>query len=146
MRDAVAMAISGTVPSGRRVGFDPVPLARWLKRATWVLGIAATVVFFSWYGSARVPLGMNTLADVPPGAWCIVDRRASAVQPGRAVFVAVPDLGVLLSRVASIDGDTVRIEHDDPQCGWPDSRGFGAVPRAAVRSTVLVAFPPARRG
>lgn len=139
------MALSGTVPCRRRIGFDPVPLARWLKRATWLFGIAATVVFFSWYGAERVPVGMRTLADIAPGAWCVVDRRAAAVQPGRAVFVSVPGIGLLLSRVAEVSADTVRVEHDLAVSGWPDSRGFGPLPRAAVRSTVLVAFQPAER-
>lgn len=139
--DAVGMAVSGTVPSQRPAGFDPARPVRWLRRATWILALLATALFLSWYGPQRVPRGMNTVASMPPGSLCIVDRRQGAAKIGSHVFVDVPEIGILLSRVVGLDASTITVENPDPASSWPDSRNFGPLPLRCLRSTVLVVFP-----
>jgi hypothetical protein len=98
------------------------------------------MVFFLCFGCERVPAGMNTVPGISPGALCIVDRRAAAIQPGRDVFFELEGMGLLLSRVVAVDADSLRVEHPNAAAVWPDSRHFGALPRRSVRSTVVFAF------
>lgn len=135
-----AMAISGTVPQRRPAGFDPASFARRMQRIGWVVAIAAIVVFLLRFGTERVPRGMDTVPDMPPGSLCFVDRSAGSVLVGAHVFLQIPDLGLVLSRVAAVDDQTITIEHPNAHSGWPDSRGLGPLPRACVRSTVLTTF------
>jgi len=134
------MAVSGTQPSNYRPRVDVLATARWVRRVTWIGGSLLVMVFFTCFGSERVPLGMNTLPDISPGALCIIDRRDAAIQVGRDVFVEVDGLGLLLSRVVAADGQSIRVEHQNPSAAWPDSRHFGALPRTRVRSTVIIAL------
>lgn len=134
------MAVSGTVPSTRRVGFDPLPPARWLKRLTWVFAVVAGIVFFAWFGTQRVPSGMDTVPSIPPGSLCIVDRRQSAAKVGSHVFVDVPGGGTLLSQVTQADDVGVFVQNPNGLSALPDSRTFGVLPRHHVRSTVLAVF------
>mgnify|MGYP000160830243 CR=1 FL=1 len=47
----------------------------------------------------------------------------------------------MLTRVKAITAaDELVVEHDAKESSLPDSRAFGAVPRAAVRGIVLCAF------
>lgn len=127
------MAVSGTVPSARKVGFDPQPPARWLKRATAVLAVVGGVVFFSWFGTQRVPPGMDTVPTIPPGSLCIIDRRQGTAQIGYHVFVDVPGGGTLLSQVTQADAaGGVRHEPQPRQCaaGQPHLRGAASAGRA----------------
>jgi len=48
----------------------------------------------------------------------------------------------LLSRVAELSDDTVVIQHPAAHSGFGDSDIFGPLPRANVRSTVVVVFAP----
>ncbi len=105
----------------------PVRWARWLRRVTLVLAIAAGVLFFSRYGSERAPADSG-LASVPPGALCIVDRWTSGVMPGQNVFVLVPGRGTTVDTVTAVDGDTVTLG------------AAGPLPRRQLRSTILVVF------
>jgi hypothetical protein len=136
------MAVSGTVPSARKVGFDPLPPSRWLRRATWVLAIVAGIVFFAWFGTQRVPAGMDTVPSIPPGSLCIIDRRQGAAKVGSHVFLDVPAGGTVLSEVTAADEEKVFVLHPNAASALPDSRSFGPLPRSSVRSTVLVVFPP----
>jgi hypothetical protein len=136
------MAVSGTVPARGRPPVDVMHTAKWLRRATAVLAVVAFTWFLLKFGTAWVPAGMNTVPDVPPGSWCIVDRWAGGLRVGSDVFVDTP-AGPMLSRVAAIDTEagTVTVLHPNPDASWPDSRSFGPLPRRAVTSTVMVVFP-----
>jgi len=136
------MAVSGTVPSTRKVGFDPLPPARWLKRLTWVFALGAGALFFAWFGTQYVPPRMDTVPSIPPGSLCIIDRRQSAAKVGSHVFVDVPGGGTLLSQVTQADDVGVFVQNPNGLSALPDSRTFGVLPRDHVRSTVLVVFPP----
>lgn len=134
------MAVSGTQASTYRPRVDTLATARWVRRVTWVCGSLMVLVFFTCFGSERVPAGMNTVPGISPGALCIVDRRDAAIQVGRDVFFEVEGMGLLLSRVVATDGNRLRVEHPNPAAVWPDSRHLGALPRASVRSTVVIAL------
>jgi hypothetical protein len=140
-----AMAVSGTVPARTRPGFDASRIARRLRRWTIGLAIAAFTWFLLQFGTAWVPATMDTVPDVPPGSWCIVDRWSIGLRKGSDVFVET-ESGPLLSRVAAIDAETVTLLHPNGSSPWPDSKHFGALPRSRVLSTVMVVFPPAREG
>jgi type IV secretory pathway protease TraF len=92
---------------------------------------------------------MRTVPNIEPGSLCVVDRRASAVQVGRDVFVRAEGV-LLLTRVEAIEGDAVTVRNPDPMAPYPDSRVFGPLPRSQVRGAVMVVFAPnadgARRG
>ena len=137
------MAVSGTVPArpaSRR--FDPGTAARWLRRATWLLFLAATVWVFTSFGTQWVPAGMDTVPAAPAGSWCILDCRQGSVRPGSDVFLEPPGGGLLLSRVTELDAETFAVLHPNAQAAWPDSRTFGRLPRGQLRGMVVAAFPP----
>jgi hypothetical protein len=136
------MAVSGTVPARRRPALDKLVIAKMLRRGTVLLAVVAFTWFLLKFGTTWVPAGMDTVPDVPPGSWCIVDRWASGLRVGSDVFVDTP-AGPVLSRVAAVDDDTVTVLHPNAGARWPDSRSFGPLPRRAVTSAVLVVFPPA---
>ncbi len=140
--DALRMAVSGTVPARTRPAVDPQRAAKRLRGVTAVFAAVAFAWFLLKFGTAWVPADMDTVPDVPPGAWCIVDRWSSGLRVGSDVFVETP-AGRLLSRVAALDADTVTVLHPNPDARWPDSRSFGPLPRHEVASTVMVVFPPA---
>ena len=118
-----------------------VLLARRIRRWTLVLGIAALVAGYFLFGARWVPADMDTVPAIPPGSFCIVDKRTSAVRVGSHVFVEVPGSGVVLSRVATRTSESLTVRHPNPASRWPDSRTIGSLPLAAVRGTVLGAFP-----
>ena len=84
------MAVSGTVPARSHPAADPLVTARRLKAATALLALVAFGWFLLKFGTAWVPEGMDTVPDVPPGSWCIVDRWASGLRVGSNVFVDAP--------------------------------------------------------
>jgi type IV secretory pathway protease TraF len=135
------MAVSGTVPSAGVPRFDVTQQAKRLRRVTSWLAAVAFAWFLLQFGAAWVPAGMNTVPAAPPGSWVIVDRWSIGVRVGSHVFVDGPD-GRVLSQVAQIDGDSLRIEHPDPGASHRDSRAFGPLPRSALAGTVIVVFPP----
>lgn len=139
------MAVSGATPAITIAGFDPIRATHWLRRATWIAAAVLFAWFFLRFGTRWVPAGMNTIPDLAPGSWCIVDRWASGLRVGSDVFVDGPD-GVVLSRVTALDADTVTVQHSNPSAAWPDSRTFGPLPRRAVLATVMVVLPPASQG
>lgn len=137
------MAVSGTVPARPRVArFDPAGWARWIRRATFVFAAACLIWVFASFGTRWVPAGMNTVPAIAAGSWCLVDVRRSAVQVGSDVFVEVPGSGLLLSRVTHLDADTVSVQNPNPDAGYPDSRVFGALPRACLRGKVVCSLAP----
>lgn len=137
------MAVSGTVPARSPESFDPLSLARRLRR--WTVGLA--VLGFTWFllkfGTAWVPANMDTVPSVPPGSWVIVDRWSSGLRVGSDVFVATP-AGRLLTRVAALDDETVTVLHPNGASAWPDSKHFGLLRRDQVESTVMVVFLPGK--
>ena len=138
-----AMAVSGTVPApGRKPRLDPMDVARWLRRATWLFAAVVLLWLFLSFSTQWVPAGMDTVPTVPPGSWCIVDRRLSSVRVGCDVFVEPPGGGMLLSRVTELGPDTVTVQHPNPNSDHPDSRTFGALARRQLKGMVLVVFPP----
>lgn len=141
-RDADGMALSGTVPAKRRLGLDPSPATKWIKRLTWAVAGVTVLGFFTCFGTQRVPTGMDTVPAIRPGSLCIVDKRKSAIREGSNVFVDVPGGGTVLSRVTALDADTVTVLHPNPGSRLPDSRSFGPLPRRMIRSTVLAVFAP----
>lgn len=135
------MAVSGTVASARPQGVDVLRLAKQLRKWASLLAVAVFAWFLMQFGTAWVPAGMATVPGIPPGAWCIVDRWSIGVRVGSDVFVDTPD-GRVLSRVVALDDRELRVEHPNPFTGYRDSRQFGALPRAALASTVMVVFQP----
>jgi len=136
-----AMAVSGTVPARVPKRVDPSRVARWVRRLTLLSAVGLLLWCYAVLGTEWVPPGMRTAPDIGPGSLCLVDRRASAVQVGRDVFV-VADGVRLLTRVTAVDGDAVTVHNPDPMAPYPDSRVFGAIRRSQVRGVVLVVFTP----
>lgn len=135
------MAVSGTVASSRRAGLDVLQLAKRLRRWASLLAVVVFAWFLLQFGTAWVPTGMATVPGIPPGAWCIVDRWSIGARVGSDVFVDTPD-GRVLSRIVALDDRELRVEHPNPFTGFRDSRQFGALPRGALASTVMVVFQP----
>ena len=135
------MAVSGTVPARGRESLAAPVIARRLRRVTAAVGLLAAAFLLLRFGSTWVPAGMDTEPGAPPGSWCLVDRWSRGLRVGSDVFVATPH-GVVLSRVAAVDADTVTVLHPNSGSAWPDSRQFGPVSRDHVVSTVMVVFPP----
>lgn len=128
-------------------GFDPARLARTIRRATLPLAIVAAIVFFQCFGSMRVPEGMDSMPDIPPGSLCLIDKRSGSARPGKAVFVDVPAGGTLLSRVVAVGADgSLRVQNDSPTSALPDSDQFGELPAKALRGTVMVVFAASAKG
>lgn len=95
------------------------------------------------FGLLRVPAGMDTTPAVPPGSTCVIDKRSGAAQVGSLVFVDVPGGGTVLSRVREVAADGgLLLRHDNLESRLPDSRALGALPRTALRGTVLTVFVP----
>lgn len=117
-------------------------LARRIRRWTLLLGVGALVLGYLCFGARWVPADMDTVPEIPPGSFCVLDKRDRAVQVGSHVFVELPGAGVVLTRVATRDGDRITVRHPNPGSAIPDSRAVGSVPLAAVRGTVLGAFAP----
>ena len=138
------MAVSGTVQSQPGGRVDPLRLARFVRRATFVGGVLAGTWFFLQFGTRWVPPDMDTVPSIPPGSWCVVDRWSMGLRVGSDVFARTP-AGELLSRVGAIDQRGIVLEHPDPATVHPDSRDFGPIPRASVLATVVVVFPPEAR-
>ncbi len=134
-----SMAVSGTVPARAPARVDPTQVARWVRRFTFVLAVGLGLWCWTVFGTEWVPPGMRTVPTISPGSLCVVDRRQSAVQVGRDVFVRAGGV-LLLTRVTAVDGDAVTVHNPDPQAPFPDSRAFGAVSRQQVRGAVMVVF------
>ncbi|MCA8948338.1 MAG: hypothetical protein KDE27_02480 [Planctomycetes bacterium] len=140
------MASQGSAPAAPRSAeqraLARVGVARRLRRATLVVGLALLVVGYLRYGARWVPAGMDTVPAVPPGTFCVIAKQAGSVQVGSHVFVELPDGREVFSRVATRSGDEITILHPNPHTGWPDSRTLGPLPLSAVRGLVLGAFKP----
>ncbi|MCR9247029.1 MAG: hypothetical protein NXI31_18505 [bacterium] len=117
-------------------------LARRIRRWTLLFGIVAIAWSWLWFGARWVPAGMDTVPDVPPGSFCVIDKRNSTVKVGSHVFVKIPSGEVVLSRVVNRTDDHITIEHPNLTSTWPDSRSFGELPVAAVEGTILAPFKP----
>ena len=124
---------------------QPIRWARWVRRATMLLGIACVVWFFVKFDTRWVPAGMNTVPSIPAGSWLVLDSWSSGLRVGSDVLIDTPH-GELLSRVVDLTDDTVSIQHPNELSGWVDSLVFGALPRDAVRGVVVVAFGPSDGG
>lgn len=135
------MAVTAA-PSRDRRRFDPARIATWIRRTTAVCAAALAIWVFTVLGTEWVPRDMDTVPDIPPGSWCVLDRRQSRVAVGSDVFVDVPGLGLVLSRVVELGPDTVTVRHPNAASSVPDSRTFGALPRRCIRGIVRVALPP----
>lgn len=135
------MAVSGTVQGNFPKHHDPLHWAKWVRRGTLVVGLTVMTWFFLRFGTEWVPRGMDTVPDAPPGAWCVVDRWSRGLRIGSIVFVDTP-AGRMVSRVATLDADTVTLLHPNGASPIPDARTFGTVPRSQVISTVVIALPP----
>lgn len=133
------MAVSGTVPAARPPRADLLAHAVRLRRATTLLTGLVAVWMLLQFATVAVPAGMATVPEAPPGTWLLVDRWCVGARVGCNAFVDTPD-GRVLSRIASLDAESLRIEHPAAGSGFRDSRDFGALPRSALASTVLVVF------
>lgn len=127
-------------PAVRRM--DPQKWARRFRRYTIVFAIVVLVAGFAVFGTRWVPVNMDTVPDVPPGSYCILDKRQSAAQVGSNVFVELPDGELILSRIATRSDDTITLLHPNQASFIPDSRVFGALPHRAIVGTVICVFPP----
>ncbi|MFT4841974.1 MAG: hypothetical protein ACI8UD_000221 [Planctomycetota bacterium] len=136
-----AMAVSGTVAASKPTPLQPTTVAKWVRRSTLVFAVVCGLWFFLKFGTQWVPAGMNTVTEIPAGSWVVVDRWASGLRVGSDVFIDTPH-GELLSRVTELRDDEVVISHPAKHSGYGDSALFGALPRANVRSTIVVVFAP----
>lgn len=124
---------------------DPHRLSHFLRRGTLPVALVLGAALWLNYGTLRVPAGMDTLpGEYPPGSLCVVDKRPGTPRVGEVVFFDHRD-GVLLSRVARIDGESLYVEHADTS-RFPDGEDLGPVPVGAVRALLLTAFVPDRTG
>ena len=122
--------------------FDPLRVARWLRRAALPASIALFALLYLSYGLLRVPRGMDTMPEqFPAGTLCVIDKRPGLPTVGSVVFVDVHD-GTLLTRVVAHDGDRVVVAHDNAGSRWPSSAEFGSWPLSAVRGLVLTGLVP----
>jgi hypothetical protein len=131
------MAVSGTVPAKNKPGFDANRIAKGVRRFTFVAALLGFTWFLLRFGTRWVPAGMDTLPDMPPGSWCLVDRWAKGLRVGSEVFVTTP-AGPLLSRVTELSDAGLRIAHDHRRSAQPEGASFGLLPRSAVEGTVMV--------
>ncbi|MCA8976759.1 MAG: S24/S26 family peptidase [Planctomycetes bacterium] len=136
------MATATTKPAEVRA-LSRERLAKRLRRITLVVGVSLGIWAYLCWGARWVPIGMDTVPAIPPGSFCVVDKRASTVKIGSHVFIELPGVGVVLSRVTARNGDRIRIEHPNVDSSYPDSRTLGEVPVSAVTGTVLGAFSSA---
>jgi hypothetical protein len=130
----------------RRHHSDVVTLrvARWARRIGLAAAVAGFVLFFNRFWVMRVPAGMDTMPlSHPPGALCIVDRRPPRLVPGAAVFVELPEGGVLLLTVDRVvaggepGAETFFARSDNPVSRWAQRGPLGPYPVSAVRGLVL---------
>ena len=135
------MAVSGTVPSSQSKRLLPTDVARWVRRATLLLGVVAITWFSLQFTTKWVPVGMHTVPTIPPGSWLILDRWCSGLRVGSDVFIDTPD-GEGMSRVSDLREDEVFSKHPSPTAGIGDSTKFGGLPRANVKAVIMVVFPP----
>lgn len=124
-------------------GFRPERLAQWLRRAALPL-VALGVLGLLWtFELTRLPAGMDSMTDIPPGATVLLDRRAGSAREGMAILVELPQGGSLLSRLVRREADgALWVENDRLDSRLPDSRSLGALPASCYRGAVLVVFPP----
>lgn len=116
---------------------------RWLRnlrRGGYALAGLCVGYLLLRFGAEHTSPAMDTVPAIPPGSLVLFDRWCAAVAVGSHVLVDAPDLGVLLSQVSAVDADTVSIRHPNANSGWPDSQGFGALPRHALRGVVIATF------
>lgn len=135
------MAVSGTVPARRKVGVDPMRYAKWIRRGTVIAAVVTFAWFFLRFGTQWVPRGMDTVPELPPESWCIVDRWASGIAVGSVVFYEGP-LGLMVGRVSEVDEQSFAVRNDNEASRVPDSNSFGKLPRSAVRGIVVGALQP----
>lgn len=133
------MAATLLTPAGKRV--DPLAIARRVRQVTLLLAVGAGIWIFTCFGTRWVPPGMDAVLDAPPGSYCILDKRASSVKVGSNVFVDVPGVGVVLSRIDTMDELSITLHNPNPLSQMPDSRALGPVPRRCVLGVVLGVFP-----
>ena len=103
------MATATTKPAEVRA-LSRERLAKRLRRITLVVGVSLGIWAYLCWGARWVPIGMDTVPAIPPGSFCVVDKRASTVKIGSHVFIELPGVGVVLSRVTARNGDRIRIE------------------------------------
>lgn len=142
------MAVSGTVPARRTVGIDPMRYVKGIRRFTVLAAVLTFAWFFLRFGTQWVPRGMDTVPELPPESWCIVDRWASGLAVGSVVFYEGP-LGLMVGRVSEVDGESFAVQNDNTMSRVPDSSSFGKLPRTALRGIVVGALQPSigdRRG
>ncbi len=132
------------VPPKRPVPAAPsLRAARFVRRAMLPFAIVCGVVLWWCFGVLRVPQGMDTTPEAPPGSVCIIDKRQGSAQPGKLAFVDLPAGGTLLSRITARDErGLLTLTNDRAQSQLPDSRTLGPLPVARVRGTVLVVLLP----
>lgn len=124
---------------------DPTRLSYVLRRGLLPVAIVLGVLLGVNYGTIRVPAGMDTLPDeFPPGSLCVVDKRPGRPRVGEVLFFFHRD-GVLLSRVARVEGDAVFFAHSDSS-RFPDGEELGPVPIQQVHALLLTAFVPDAAG
>lgn len=124
-------------------GFRPERAARWLRKLSLPLFALGVLALFWVLELTRIPAGMDSMVDIPPGSTVLLDRRAGSVRAGMAVMVDLPQGGTLLTRLVRCEPDGgLWVENDHRASALPDSRSFGALPAACLRGSVLVVFPP----
>ena len=120
---------------------NPTPLSYVLRRGLLPVAIVLGVMLGVNYGTIRVPAGMDTLPDeFPPGSLCVVDKRPGPPRVGEVLFFLHRD-GVLLSRVARVEGGAVYFDHSDAS-RFPDGEELGPVSVDQIHALLLTAFVP----
>ena len=119
---------------------SPEVLGRRIRRVALVGLAVAMVFFFTRYGSYRVIAGMDTMPELPPGTLCIIQHDPARVLTGTSVvLVEVEPDAALLTRVAAVLPDGIRIRHDNRESRFVryEDRTF---PMDAVKALVLTSF------
>ncbi len=142
-RTGITRPVQTTRTVRAEAGLRPERAARWLRRVSLPLFAVGVIALLLTLELTRVPPGMDSMPDIPPGSTVLLDRRTGSVRPGMAVMVDLPEGGTLLTRLVRLEsGGSLWVENDHAASALPDSRSVGALPAACLRGSVLVVFPP----
>jgi hypothetical protein len=122
---------------------NPNRLRPWVMRGGLLATFVVAVLLFTNYGTFRVPDGMDTMPELPPGSFCLIQKEPREVRVGAVVLFRVPGGGMLLSRVAAVHDHGVVVAHDatDSRFGQLQGDAIGVVPFTELAGLVLYAHP-----
>lgn len=113
-----------------------------LVRRLFLVAVVGVVVY-TWvcYGIYTVVAGMDTMPAYPPGSYCIIEKGPGHVKVDSVIVLDLEAGGALLTRVERIEGDTIRVRHDNRASAFSWVEG-SAHPLSSVRGLLLTALVP----